>query len=283
MIKSIGLKIDGEEFDEELPFEIREDQAEWFKEQLQLAKVAQRRMQESAEARKSNESMQTEFRDFLLALKENPREILSDPNIGIDLKNMAEQIIAQEMEEAAKPEEVKAQEALERKIKELEDAKKKAEDEAAEAINKTKLTELKNEEDRIANQMQHEIVEAMKSNDLPDDPEVLSLVAKNMKVALKYGVQLSVKEIVPLVKKELYDQAKKQLAALTDNELADFIGSDRLNTIRKSMIKNLRKSVPSTSQIKDQGKKADKNVFDKKNKGTISQKEYFKNLSKQYR
>jgi hypothetical protein len=285
MIRQLKLKIDGEEFDEELPFEVSPEHAEYLKKKLELASVAQKRMQQSAEYKKQNEQVQNEIKDFVLALREDPEAILADPNLGVDLKALAERIMAKELEEAAKPEEQKEKEALERKLQELEHAKAKLEEERLKQEKTIKMKELRAEEDRIAAQMQNEITEEIQNNGLPNDPEMLKLVASNMRAALRFGVNVSVREIVPFVKKELYENAKKQLASLSDDEIAEFIGSDRLNTIRKNMIKRLKSEVPSADQIKDQGKKEQEaeNVFKKKNEEKISMKEWKKQLKQQYR
>src|ERR1044072_3233583 len=46
-LKKLQLKVDGEEYEEELPFEIDEDKADWMKKHLQMSKAAQKRMQEA--------------------------------------------------------------------------------------------------------------------------------------------------------------------------------------------------------------------------------------------
>ena len=286
LIRELSLKIDGEEFNEELPFEIPEEHAEYLKQKLQLATVAQKRMQESAQSKKESEQLKEEFTQFLMALKEDPEAILGDPNIGIDLKALAEGIMAKELEEAQKPEEQKEREALERKLKELEEAKQKLEEDRLKQEKDLKMKELKAEEDRIAAQMQSEITEEIQNNNLPNDPEMLKLVASNMRAALRYGVNVSVKDIVPFVKKELYENSKKFLAGLTDDEVAEFLGKDRLNSIRKSMIKRLKSEVPSPNQIKDGGAAEDEknaNVFDKNTEKRMSTKEWRKELAKKYK
>ena len=286
LIRELQLKIDGEEFSEELPFEIPEEHAEYLKQKLQLATVAQKRMQESAQSKKESEQLKEEFTQFLIALKEDPESILGDPNIGVDLKALAEGIMAKELEEAQKPEEQKEREALEKKLKELEDAKAKLEEERKQQEKDLKMKELKAEEDRIAAQMQAEITDEIQNNNLPNDPEMLKLVASNMRAAMRYGVNVSVKEIVPFVKKELYEKSKNFLKGLTDDEVAEFLGQDRLNSIRKSMIKRLKSEVPSASQIKDQGKAEEekqKDVFERNKKDEkINSKKWSKDIMKKY-
>jgi len=276
VVRKVKLKIDKEEIDEELPFDVPKEHEEYIKKQLQLAKVAQRRMQAAAESEKRITQMEDDIRGFLTALKEDPISVLSDPNLSVDLKAVAQKIMNEELEEAAKDPAQKEKEALEKRLKQLEDEKAKLERDSREK-------ELKAEEDRIAASLEKEITDAIKANDLPEDPEVLGLIAKNLKIAMKFNLALSANDVIPVVKKELYEKAKHRLSLLSDEELYDFIGEDRLNNIRKNMIKSLKKQTPpvSAKQIKDNGggvKEINSDeIFNKGKKTDLKSRDFFKN------
>jgi len=96
-IKKLKLKVDGQELEEELPFEIDDnpEAVEYMTRQLQMSKAAQKRMGEHAQ-------LQKEVKHFLEELRKNPKKILADPSIGIDVKQLAAQIIEEEIANAQK-------------------------------------------------------------------------------------------------------------------------------------------------------------------------------------
>lgn len=273
-VRKLRLKVDGEEFEEELPFDIPKEQEEYLKKQLQLAKVSQKRMQAAAEKERHIKQMEGDIRDFLLELKENPIKVLSDPNLSVDLKAIAQTIMNQELEDAAKTPEQKEREELEKRLKTLEEEKSRIERESRER-------ELKVEEDKIATQIEQEITEAISANNLPNDPEVVGLIAKNLKIAMKFNLALTAKDVIPVVKRELYEKAKLRLSLLSDEELFDFVGEERFNNIRKNMIKSLKQQLPpSARQIKDGGSKNSElntdDIFTKKGKKGVRSRDFFK-------
>ena len=96
--RKFKIKVDGEELEEEI--DLSDEEAIIRK--LQLAAVAQKRMQEKALYEKKYGQLDKDIRSFFEILKNNPREILEDPNLNIDLKQLAEQILNEEIEEAQK-------------------------------------------------------------------------------------------------------------------------------------------------------------------------------------
>ncbi len=275
-LKKFSLKVDGEEVEEEV--DLADEQA--LIQKLQLAKVAQKRMQEAAGLKKEMAQTQQDIQDFLEALKHDPVTLLTSEELGFDAKAFAQAIMNKELEEAQKSPEQREKEALEAKLQKLQQEVQKREQEARDS-------QRREMEERVANELEQEIMTEIKAHNLPQDPETLSTIAKYLKAGMKYKVNLSVKEVAPLVKKELYENAKRTLNSLSDDELADFVGKDRINNIRQNMIKQikeLKKNEP-TKKIKDSGGDTVKDVdpFAKKSKGKIKQKEFFKNLGKQYR
>jgi len=77
------VKLDGKEV------EVDEDE---LINSYQLRKVSDQRLQEGVKARRQAEA-------FLQMLKADPRKVLSDPRIGIDVKKMAEDIIYENLQQ----------------------------------------------------------------------------------------------------------------------------------------------------------------------------------------
>src|ERR1035437_5983594 len=91
-LKSLKIKVDGQEYEEQLPFNMPDtpESRDWMTKNLQMSKVAQKRMGEKAQ-------LENEVRDFLTQLKNDPKKLLSNSTYGVDLKKLAAQMIADYM------------------------------------------------------------------------------------------------------------------------------------------------------------------------------------------
>ena len=125
-VNSLMLKFNGKEYEEKLPFEIDEDQSDWMRKQLQLAKMSQTKSQEVA-------SLEKEVVAFLQELKTNPRKALANPMIGIDIKQLAADILEEEIENSRKSPEQLEREKLQNELKALRD-EREAEKKQAESL-----------------------------------------------------------------------------------------------------------------------------------------------------
>lgn len=106
--RKIKLKIDGEESEEEIDLSNDDE----LRKHLQMSKVAQKRMSEKAQLEK-------EIREFVDLLKKDPRRVLTDPSIGVDLKQLAASIIEEEINQAKKSPEQIEKEKIEAELKAL--------------------------------------------------------------------------------------------------------------------------------------------------------------------
>lgn len=277
LLKKLMLKVDGKEFEEELPFEIDEKHAAYFKEQLQLAKAAQNRMRETSTLKKQQEQVNQSMQAFVQALKDDPASILSHPNIGVDLKEFATRIMNEQLEESAKSPEDKERERLQ---KQNEEYAKKLET----------LQKEKDEEERarlqniIANQITDEITTAISEFGLPNDEMVVSRFLEAYKLANSKGINLNAKEVAPLIKKQMYEEAKRYVQMFDEDSLEDFIGKDKISSVHKRMLGKLRSQTPPTlKDVKDVGTANYEKLFDKSKKERVTGRDYFKELEKKYK
>lgn len=124
-INKIMLKYNGQSYEETLPFEIDDDPKiiEYLTKQAQLAKMSQSSAQNSA-------SLEKEVLSFLQELKTNPRKALQNPMIGIDIKQLAADILEEEIENSRKsPEQLKI-EAYEARLKAVDEERAKEKQDA---------------------------------------------------------------------------------------------------------------------------------------------------------
>lgn len=222
--KKYKIKVDKNE--EEVEFD--SDNEEEVKKHLQMSRASSKRMQEAAEVRKA-------AIDFIDELKKNPRKVLSDPNIGVDLKKFAEEIINDHIKELEKSPEQREKEALTAELEKLrKDSKEK--EEAAK----------KSEFERLQLQQEHElssqIEAALDVGGLPKHPRTVKAMAEMMMIALQNDIDLSPQDIAPIIKNNTMGEFKEIVQALSDDQLEDFLGKEILGRLTK---KRIAKSKPA--------------------------------------
>jgi hypothetical protein len=217
---------------------------------LQKALAADEKFEEAANIKKG-------FAQLIEQIKTNPLAILSHPDIGVDIKALATQVLAQEMEDMEKSPEQKRIEELERKLLEREEYDKKAEEEKRQA-------EMSRMEAEAVEELDSQITQALDKSELPRSPYVVKRIADTMLNAMRMGYNdVTVDQIMPFVEEQvvseiqaLFDAAPEQ----TSRKLMEkFVGKKNLDRYRKS---GISKPKPTTlNSVQDTGKsdgKADK-------------------------
>ena len=197
-LKKFKLKVDGQDIEEEIDL----NDEEGLKKHLQMSKAAQKRMQEATELRKAAEQ-------FIDTLRTNPRKVLTDPNIAVDLKKLAQEIINEEIENAAKSPEQLEKERLQRELEELKERYKKDEEDR-------KSKELERLQAEQEEKLQIGIEEALKTGDLPKTTYTVRKMAEIMLIALENNIDLSPKDVVPILKKQMQTDIKELIGASSD-------------------------------------------------------------------
>lgn len=228
VLKKLTLKIDGEEIEEEYD----PDDQEYMTRQLQLAKVAQKRMQEFA-------SLQKDVVAFVQELKKNPRKALSDPAIGLDVKQLAAQIIEEEIAESKKSPEQIEKEKLQAELQAMKDEREREKQEAQ-----------KSEYERLVAQTEQQydiqIDAALQKTDLPKEDYIVKKIADYLYVGLKAGKDVTVDDVLPLVEEEMLSDLNHLINVLPDDKLDKFIGKAIQDRMRK---KNVAKAKASKQAV----------------------------------
>jgi hypothetical protein len=247
-LNKLRLKVDGRELEEELPFEIDEDPeiVEYLTKNLQMSKAAQKRMAEYAEYQKQVNALVDK-------LRKNPRAVLSDPSIGIDLKQLAAEIIEEEIANSQKSPEQLEKEKLERELQALRDEREREKSD----FQRKEFERLQEVEFERYDSL---MTKALETSDLPKSPYVVKKMAEYMLLGLNEGIELTPEDVIPLVRDEIQSDISDMFAAMPEDVVEKLIGKDTLGRIRK---KNLSKAkgappVPVKSAVKDSGTKAPK-------------------------
>jgi hypothetical protein len=247
-LRKLKIKFNNKEYEEELPFEIPDDPevVEFMKNKLQMAKLAHQKAQEYSQ-------LDREAREFIELLKTNPRAILEDPRIGIDLKKLAAEIVQEEIENAKKTPEQLEKERLEKELQALK-----------EQYEREKMEAQKKEFERLQAQeferYDREIQGALESAQLPKSPYIVKKIADYLYIGLQNGIDLSPKDVIPIVREEIEQEIKDYLNSLKEDEIEKVINKDLFDKYRKKQLAKAKNKppIPLKSQIKDVGEKIEK-------------------------
>jgi hypothetical protein len=232
-------KVNGRQVDVEFD---PNDDAEMLK-YLQKAMASDEKFQEAAQLRKNVEALVHE-------LKTNPRGVLSHPELGLDIKKFAEDILNEEIQELQKSPEQKAMEQLQ---KQLDGAKKETE----KLSNEKRQAEMARYEEQAFKQFDDEITGALeKYPNLPKSPYVVKRIADTMIEAVTLGYKdISINDIMPIVESQISGEIQKMFETMPEEVMEGLIGKQNLDRMRLKRLSNGKKAPATTvKSIKSTGK-----------------------------
>ncbi len=234
------LKVNGKTKKEKINLKNKDE----LRNKLQLAAAAQEALAEKSKLTKDQQALEAEIQEFFKLLKSNPKEVLRDPTIGLDIKRFAEEVLNEELEKAAKdPKELELEEArkeLERIKKEQEEMKKQQE---------TREYELMVEQH--AQKIETDIMTSLSKASLPESPILVKRVADYMSVALANDIDLQVHDVIPIVQKDIQTDIKELMKVMKPEQVKALFG-DVIDMFRKEDIKKI-KDVNNLAKVKDTG------------------------------
>jgi hypothetical protein len=233
-VKEYLLKVNGKERNVKLDLSNEEEVRKY----LQKAIAADEQFQHAAEVKKA-------AMEFIEELKKNPRRVLTDPSIGIDVKQFAEAILNEEITQLQKTPEQIERERLEA---ELLDLRTKAKDQA-EAAQRAEIARLQSEQERV---IESEIQAVLEAGGIPKTARTVKQMAELMLVGLQNGIDLSTKDIAQVVKKNVTSDFKEIIESLSDDQLELFLGRDVITRLRRKSIAKA-KAITTANQIADTG------------------------------
>jgi hypothetical protein len=251
------LKVDGKELEEEIDFDNEED----ISKRLQLAKVAQKRMSEFSQLEK-------EVSQFIQELRKNPKKVLADPRIGLDVKRLAAEIIEEEISNSQKSPEQIERERIESELQALKEEREREKED----MRQRELERLQEQEFQRYDTM---ISKALEKSDLPKSPYVVKKIADYMLLGLNQGMDVTPDDVLPLVREEISEDLKQMFAVMPDEVIEAIVGKDVITRLRKKNIAKAKAGTPPQplkAQIKETGQTAPKEAkTDKK----VNYKDFF--------
>ena len=239
------LKVDGAEID----FDATDEEA--VKRAVQKAHAADKRMNEASMTRKQAER-------FIELLKTNPRAVLEHPSLGVDLKGLAEKIVWDSMQTAAKkasqsPEDVKREEER----SELEQLRKEkaAREAAAKQQERDELKEKYRKD--WTTKFQSELEKA----GLPRTDWTLTRMAAYMRQALAKGHKhVQPGDVVDFVREDWQAAQREMFGHLDGDDLIKTLGEDVAEKVRKAQLARFS-SGKATEKAAEPAQKEPKNRY----------------------
>lgn len=236
-IKKLKLKFNGKEVEEDLPFEVEEQHADWLIKQRQKAMLADHKAREYAQ-------LEQEVGAFIQELRKNPKKALTNPAIGLDVKELAASILQEEIERSQKtPEQLRAEEA-EAKLQELMEERER-EKKDLELKQLEMLTE--REYERYDNLMSS----ALESSDLPKSPYVVKKMTEYMIMAVENGIDIDPKDVLPLIREEIHSDIQQMFGAMPVEVIEQIMGKELLGKLKSKRVASAKAPVPIKAAVKD--------------------------------
>jgi hypothetical protein len=227
-LKKLSYKVDGQEFTEDLPFEIPDDPKarEYMTRELQMSRMGQKRAQHAA-------TLEKEVGQLINDIRADPFKVLADPAIKVDVKQAIEKWLQKEIENSQKsPEQLALENAQEeiRQMKALQDNEKRT----REAQEQQAMA------DKYEKEYDEQISQALESNQIPRSAAAVKKILAYAELAVAANKDVSIRDILPFVKEELISDYREHAKALPDDALENFFGKELVDRLRKTAVKRAK-------------------------------------------
>lgn len=186
-----------------------------------------------------------QMENFFEKLKANPAAVLSHPELGINLRQFAEDFLTQEIKnEMLSPEERELTEL--RKFKqEYEENNKKLQEETKTKQQQAQMEEMQN---RQREHFDKQISDILNKSNLPKTPQTVKRVAELLHGALSKGYELDVQMAVDMVRDDYINGIQSLFGQLDGDNLINMLGGDLAKKIRQHDLAKIKAKLNSQSQ-----------------------------------
>lgn len=244
-VQKYTVKVDGQEVEVDLDELLKGYSAN---------SAAQKKFQEAAQMRKQAET-------FIEMLRTNPTQVLTNPSLGLNFRELAEQYLVEQLQdEMLSPEEREFRD-MKSRLQQFEEAEKAK----ADAEEQYKLQELI--EARQAD-ISKEIIGALEATGLPRNEVTISRmshymyqVVTNPNISQEVKDKVTFSDIADLVKQDWQAEIQSLLGTSNIETLLQLVGDEGVKKIRKWDVERVKqpKKQPTQHVTKSTKKKDDKN------------------------
>lgn len=217
---------------------------EEVKKYLSKAFAADEKFEEAAMTRKQAEQL-------IDMLRTDPLSILRHPDLGLDVKKLAEQVLLEQIEDSEKSPEQKQMEEMQKRLKDFEEEKKKLEDDKRQSeIQKLEMEAIQN--------LDEQVTAALQKTDLPKSPYVVKRIADAAIEAMNMGYEnVSIEQLMPYIEEQIRGEITEMFGAMPDETMEKLLGKSRLDSYRKSRVSKVKaaKATETAKKVQDTGGK----------------------------
>lgn len=235
-----------------------------YHEYAQKGAAATETWQEAAKMKKDADA-------FMQRLKENPKAVLADKNLGIDFRKVAEEYLWEQLQDEQMSPQEKAQRDKERRLEILE-------------AEKAKRDEHESEQQRMA-EHQHYIQEfdqkiskALATSGLPKTSGTVRRVAEYMKLDIDAGIDRDPIEYIDAVRADYMADIQELLSSMEGDALLKMLGDESAKKMRTADLKRLKSTTPKEGHVFVPGKGMQKADAPKKLSGKDWERDVMKSL-----
>ncbi|TXH10006.1 MAG: hypothetical protein E6R04_06535 [Spirochaetes bacterium] len=182
-------------------------------------KAADKKFQEAAALRK-------EAVAFIEALKKDPISVLTNPKLGVNMREVAETYLLAQLED-------EMMDPRDRELRDLKKEKMTREQMEAETKRQAEEAEMQALTENYRAEYERAFQACLESSGLPKTPHTVKRLAFYMNEGMKRGLDLKPDDVVGLVKDEYIEEQKTLFSSLDGENLLKLLGDDLAKKIRK--------------------------------------------------
>ena len=172
-------------------------------------------------------------------IQQNPWELLQ--RAGYNPRALAEEYLAQAIEEEMLPEN-------ERELRRVRQEKEELEGQYKEELSRREQEQMNAQVAQAQQEITSQIIDALEGSNLPKNPDVVKRIANYMYLAEQKGISVNPKQVVPLVEEDLRNLSAQILKSLEPNRRISYLGEDLLKQIRQDDLARLKQNQGNVSQ-----------------------------------
>jgi hypothetical protein len=172
-------------------------------------------------------------------IQQNPWELLQ--RAGYNPRALAEEYLAQAIEEEMLPEN-------ERELRRVRQEKEELERQYKEELSRREQEQMNAQVAQAQQEITSQIIDALEGSNLPKNPDVVKRIANYMYLAEQKGISVNPKQVVPLVEEDLRNLNAQILKSLEPNRRISYLGEDLLKQIRQDDLARLKQNQGNVSQ-----------------------------------
>lgn len=189
----------------------------------QRARAAQQRFDEAARMRQQTEQ-------FLQSLQKDPLSVLTNPKLGLNMEQIAEQILLRKLEDQTMTPEQREQRDRNAKLAQYE-----AQERERQEAEKRQQYEATKENAR--REYNRQFIDVLGKAGVPPTADTVARMARYLQHGLKQGAEPDLYHVAELVKEDLLAEQARLIDAIPDDQIEQRLTPQAVEKIRKALLK----------------------------------------------